>query len=171
MIVRTSLGVIVVGSLLAVLAILVPNGTADALSRETSIGERFSEHQSRTTERNSVFGLVEKHRELICKHFKSPIFDRLPSYCQMEDDEPEPEPEPEAPTLSFTASPLIIDEGATSTLMWDSENADECEASDGWDGMKDVDGEMVVSPATTTTYTLTCSGEGGEVEESVTYRS
>lgn len=91
-------------------------------------------------------------------------FATVPSICEDE----EPEPEPEAPVLDLEADPETIEAGATSTLFWESDNADVCEADDGWSGDKALDGMETVSPGTTTTYTLTCSGEGGTTAESVT---
>ena len=38
-------------------------------------------------------------------------------------------PEPEEPTLEFTATPTTITQGGTSTLAWESDNADTCTAS------------------------------------------
>lgn len=72
------------------------------------------------------------------------------------------------PTLSFTASPMSIQSGATSTLTWDSTYADSCTASDGWTGDKAVDGSMDVAPTQTTSYTLTCERNGKEVTKSTT---
>lgn len=77
------------------------------------------------------------------------------------------EPEPE-PTVEITADPETIDEGATTTLAWESENADSCEASNGWSGEKDTDGSQEVSPSVTTTYAIECEGPGGIAQDSVT---
>ena len=77
-------------------------------------------------------------------------------------------PAPEVPTLDFSANPMTIDEGDSSTLSWDSEHADTCTASDGWTGAKAIDGDEEVSPTTTIMYTLMCEGEGGMVSKSVT---
>lgn len=77
-------------------------------------------------------------------------------------------PQPESPTLTFGAALGILNEGATTTLSWDSTNATSCTASAGWGGSKAVDGSEVVGPTATTTYTLTCAGSGGSVEKSVT---
>ena len=76
-------------------------------------------------------------------------------------------PEPEEPTLDFSATPPTIQQGASSTLEWDSDNADTCTASDGWSGTKSLDGSEIVSPNATTTYSLTCVGEGGTTTDSV----
>ncbi len=77
-------------------------------------------------------------------------------------------PEPEDPELIFTAGQSTINEGATTTLSWDSTNANSCVASGGWSGSKAVDGSEVVGPTATTTYTLTCTGDGGSVAVSLT---
>ncbi len=58
--------------------------------------------------------------------------------------------------------------GASSTIQWDSANADTCSASAGWSGTKTLDGSEVVSPVVTTTYTITCSGTGGDITSSTT---
>ncbi|TSC85568.1 MAG: hypothetical protein G01um10148_954 [Parcubacteria group bacterium Gr01-1014_8] len=81
---------------------------------------------------------------------------------------------PELPTVLFSADPLTVHEGslidATSTLTWDSTNADSCVASNGWSGAKVADGAEVVQPTATTsiTYVITCSGPGGTVAGSAT---
>ncbi|MBI5456356.1 lamin tail domain-containing protein [Candidatus Kaiserbacteria bacterium] len=77
-------------------------------------------------------------------------------------------PPPSEPTLTFTADPAAIEEGESSTLAWDSTNATSCEASNGWSGVKSVDGSQSVSPTDTTTYELTCSGPGGLITKSAT---
>jgi len=77
-------------------------------------------------------------------------------------------PEPEDPTLTFTAAQGTINEGATTTLNWDSSYATSCSASNGWSGSKSVDGSEVVGPTATTTYTLTCTGDGGSIAVSAT---
>jgi len=73
-----------------------------------------------------------------------------------------------APTLTFTATPATIAPGQSSTLSWTTTNATSCTASGGWSGTKPTSGSQVVSPASTTTYTLNCQGPGGSVVESVT---
>lgn len=76
--------------------------------------------------------------------------------------------EPEDPTVEITADPMTIIAGSSSTLTWNSENADSCEASNGWSGSKALDGSQSVSPTVTTTYTITCEGDGGSASDSVT---
>ena len=79
-----------------------------------------------------------------------------------------PPPPPPEPALDFTAGAGTINEGATTTLSWDSTNTTFCTASNGWSGSRNLDGSEIVGPTATTTYTLTCSGDGGDVAKSVT---
>lgn len=78
-------------------------------------------------------------------------------------DEPEPEP-----TVEITADPTTIEEGDSSELSWNSENATSCTASNGWTGSKALDGTEEVSPTATTTYAIECTGPGGTAQDSVT---
>ena len=82
--------------------------------------------------------------------------------------EPPPPPPPAAPTLTFTATPTSITSGESSTLTWESSDADTCTASNGWAGSKALSGSESVSPTDTQTYSLDCSGEGGSVHKEVT---
>ncbi|MCK5178469.1 MAG: hypothetical protein KAR32_02990, partial [Candidatus Omnitrophica bacterium] len=66
-----------------------------------------------------------------------------------------------SPTVSLTVAPDTITEGEPTTLIWSSADADSCMASNGWSGTKAVNGSEGVSPTVTTTYTLVCSGPGG----------
>lgn len=72
-------------------------------------------------------------------------------------------PQAPGPILSFTATPSSItdDTGASSTLSWSSSNTSYCLATNGWSGSKGLSGSQTVSPAATTTYTLSCGGAGG----------
>lgn len=79
-----------------------------------------------------------------------------------------PAEEPEDVTVEITANPMNIIEGGSSTLTWNSDNADSCTASGGWTGDKAVDGSQSVSPTATTTYTIECEGDGGTDSDSVT---
>ena len=79
---------------------------------------------------------------------------------------PPPVPPPPAPSVTLSAAPAAIQEGASSTLSWSAANATECE-SDGWTSSTSTTGSAVVSPATTTTYGLTCTGESGSSADSV----
>ncbi|MEX1026534.1 MAG: carboxypeptidase-like regulatory domain-containing protein [Candidatus Paceibacterota bacterium] len=65
---------------------------------------------------------------------------------------------------SFDATALDINEGATSTLTWDSRNTESC-SGEGFEttGATTNPGDgVVVQPTTTTEYTLTCSNFTGE---------
>ena len=77
-------------------------------------------------------------------------------------------PPPATSTLTFTASPASINQGQSSTLSWSTTNVTSCTASGGWTGAKATTTTQVVSPTATTTYTLACSGSGGNVSKSAT---
>jgi hypothetical protein len=71
--------------------------------------------------------------------------------------------QPPEPTVTFTANPTTIVSGGISTLSWSSTNATVCTASGaaGWTGNEPTPFLITVTPATTTTYTLTCTGAAG----------
>lgn len=85
-----------------------------------------------------------------------------PSKCQQD-----PPPDEDV-SVDISAEPMTITEGESAELSWESENADSCEASDGWSGDKDTSGSETVSPTETTTYTITCEGDGESDSDSVT---
>lgn len=69
-----------------------------------------------------------------------------------------------APTATLTSDPTQIVVGTGSSLTWTSQNATVCTASGGWSGAKALNGtEAIVSILAPTTFTLTCSGPGGQV--------
>src|SRR5215831_12449323 len=72
---------------------------------------------------------------------------------------PPPPPPPPAPTASLTASPDTIDKGASTTLTWQTTNA--TDVSIEGVGALQPSGSQQVSPADSTTYTLTAKGAGG----------
>ncbi|MFH1188241.1 MAG: hypothetical protein V1652_00140 [bacterium] len=72
-----------------------------------------------------------------------------------------------APILIFSANSTAITNGQTVTLSWSSSNATSCTASNGWSGNKSTSGSQSVTPSTTATYTLTCTGSGGDIVKSV----
>lgn len=77
----------------------------------------------------------------------------------------------DAPQVSISANPTSVTPGAgsaTSTLTWTTSDADLCLASGGWSGGKALNGNQVVEPNATTTYTLECSNEAGTSTDSVT---
>jgi peptidoglycan-associated lipoprotein len=72
---------------------------------------------------------------------------------------PPPPPPPAAPTASLTASPNTIDQGQSTTLSWQTTNA--TDVSVDFVGAVQPNGSQQVSPASSTTYTLTAKGAGG----------
>jgi len=72
---------------------------------------------------------------------------------------PPPPPPPAAPTASLTANPNTIDKGQSTTLTWQTSNATDV-SIDGI-GAVQASGSQQVTPADSTTYTLTAKGAGG----------
>ena len=74
-----------------------------------------------------------------------------------------------APTASISGTATTINYGDSSTLNWSSTNtnADGCSINQGIGGVG-TSGSRSVSPTTSTTYTLTCSGPGASALSSVT---
>jgi hypothetical protein len=64
---------------------------------------------------------------------------------------------------------ITVDEGASVTLSWTSSNANRCQAFGAWSGSKPLSGSETISNLTfgTKTFTLTCYGEGGSTQDSV----
>ncbi len=77
-------------------------------------------------------------------------------------------PVPGAPTVSISANPSSIAASSSSTISWSSTNSTSCTASGGWAGTKGISGSEAVTPGSTTTYTLTCTGSGGSASNSTT---
>ncbi len=71
------------------------------------------------------------------------------------------------PTCDLSAYPSSIKKGGSTMLSWSSRNASKCRIQPGI-GTVDLQGSMAVSPATDTSYTLKCSGDGGEAESNKT---
>jgi hypothetical protein len=69
------------------------------------------------------------------------------------------------PIVKLNADPDAIQAGEASTLTWSSTHADSCSIDQGI-GPVDVNGSISVSPAETTTYTITATGPGGTVTDS-----
>lgn len=65
------------------------------------------------------------------------------------------------PSVTITATPGTIQPGTTALLSWTSSAVNTCNASGAWSGPKPVAGSEHISPAQTTSYTLSCSGPGG----------
>lgn len=74
-----------------------------------------------------------------------------------------------SPTLSLVSSSDTVPIGTEFILTWSSNNVDACVASGSWGGDKATSGNEALSGDTAgnNTYTLTCSGVGGEQSSSV----
>jgi peptidoglycan-associated lipoprotein len=72
---------------------------------------------------------------------------------------PPPPPPPAAPTASLTANPETVDKGQSTTLTWQTTNA--TDVSIEGIGAVQPSGSQQVTPAGSTTYTLTAKGAGG----------
>lgn len=149
----------------AIAAVLVASGLTAYAAPPPDIQQRIDEKKALIKER------LDAAHQRVCDRL-SAIHSRigkplpLPPFCDGNgggDDDDD-----DAPSLTFAANPATIALGASSTLTWDSTDADECTASNGWSGGKTVDGSQSVSPATTTTYTLGCHNENGTTSKSVT---
>jgi peptidoglycan-associated lipoprotein len=72
---------------------------------------------------------------------------------------PPPPPPPAAPTASLSANPNTVEKGQSTTLSWQTSNATDV-SIDGI-GAVQPSGSQQVTPADSTTYTLTAKGAGG----------
>ena len=72
---------------------------------------------------------------------------------------PPPPPPAPAPSATLTASPEAVDKGQSATLTWQTTNATDI-SIDGV-GAVQANGSQQVTPAESTTYTLTAKGTGG----------
>jgi OOP family OmpA-OmpF porin len=70
-------------------------------------------------------------------------------------------PKPEAPQCNIGVTPSSITKGEEATLDWSSKNAGECDIQPSIGAVK-TQGSMKIKPAVDTTYTLTCTGAGGQ---------
>ncbi len=74
---------------------------------------------------------------------------------------------PPAPSVTLSASPNTVDAGSSTNLTWSSTFASSCTASGAWSGTRATSGTASTGALnTTSTYTLTCSGEGGTANAS-----
>jgi hypothetical protein len=64
------------------------------------------------------------------------------------------------PTVNLYANPTSIQNGQSSTLTWNSQNATSCSAY--WTGNTYTNGSGVVVPSVTTTYSITCTSSTGQ---------
>ncbi len=73
-----------------------------------------------------------------------------------------------AAITSFGASPAAVAGGGTTRLTWESRRTTGCEASGGWSGPREVSGFRDVTVDVTTTFILTCTGDGESDTKEVT---
>jgi hypothetical protein len=72
------------------------------------------------------------------------------------------------PTLSFSASPSTVSQNGSTTLDWSSTDVTNCTASGDWSGNKGATGSETINVSTIDSqFTLTCSGVGGTVNDTV----
>lgn len=74
--------------------------------------------------------------------------------------------EPARPTLTFTAAPSTINQGASTTLSWTSSNATSVSVDNGI-GTVGLNDSRQVTPNADTTYTATATGAGGSATATV----
>jgi len=75
------------------------------------------------------------------------------------------------PSVTLRASPAEVAVNGTSTLTWDSANANTCTAGGGWSGTQPSSGDFSTGALTEdTTYRLTCDGLEGSAVALVTVR-
>lgn len=77
---------------------------------------------------------------------------------------------PPPPVVTLSANPTqVASQGGPVDLTWSSTNSTSCMASNGWTGAKAVSGsERTASITAATTFTLTCTGDGGTTPRSIT---
>ncbi|NCU41652.1 MAG: hypothetical protein EOM19_02920 [Candidatus Moranbacteria bacterium] len=74
---------------------------------------------------------------------------------------------PTLPTSSLTTSSSSITKGESITLSWNSTNTTSCTGTNFSTNNK-ISGSLSLSPTITTSYTLVCTGPGGNITKSVT---
>jgi hypothetical protein len=76
---------------------------------------------------------------------------------------------PPAPVVTLSSDRSSVSSGETVNLIWTSQNATKCTASDGWSGDQPLNGNKTTAALTATTkFTLTCTGGGVSTAKSVT---
>jgi hypothetical protein len=75
---------------------------------------------------------------------------------------------PSAPAINLSASPSSLPYNGSTTLSWTSNNTTGCSASGDWNGNRATSGSQVISGLTTdSSFSLSCTGAGGTVSDSV----
>ncbi len=78
---------------------------------------------------------------------------------------PAPAPAPAQPTVTLSADPSSVNKGGSSTLSWTSTNATQLTIAPEV-GTVNAEGSTKVTPADSTSYTITASGPGGSANAS-----
>lgn len=65
-------------------------------------------------------------------------------------------------SVNLSVAPNNITLGQSSILAWSTAGATSCSASGGWSGTQNTYGSITISPANTTTYSITCFGSNGQ---------
>jgi type II secretory pathway pseudopilin PulG len=73
-----------------------------------------------------------------------------------------------APSVTLSASPTKILRGESTYLSWQGQKVTSCEASGAWSGTKVTAGGQYVAPTSSSSYTIRCSGIGGQTSHTVT---
>ncbi|MEJ2620381.1 MAG: fibronectin type III domain-containing protein [Candidatus Thiodiazotropha sp.] len=78
------------------------------------------------------------------------------------------EDQSQSAAITLSASPTTVSPNDSTTLTWSSTNTTSCSASGGWSGNKGTSGSEVISQLQTdTVFNLTCTGDNGSVDSSV----
>ncbi len=78
-------------------------------------------------------------------------------------------PPPAPPAIArFSAAPSRVQTGDSARLSWQATGAAACTASGGWSGARAPEGEELVRPTASTSYTLICSNSTGQTATATT---
>jgi len=79
-------------------------------------------------------------------------------------------PKEASPVVTLVANPTAVPVGGTTKLTWSTDNATRCDASGGWSGAFTPSGtaQSAALSASSTTFSLQCTGSGGIGSASVT---
>jgi hypothetical protein len=69
-------------------------------------------------------------------------------------------------SVTLSADPTTISKGQNSTLSWMSQNATNCSAP--WTSATSTNGTQIVTPDSTTSYTISCTGQSGTASSTAT---
>lgn len=125
----------------------------------------------RTDVRGLMYSLSKKDRQAL--EYTTGVyipFGGTPAVSKLADPPPPPPPvvkPPAAPLVTLSVSKASISKDQNTTLSWTAQNATSCDISPSI-GSVQTQGSTVVTPDNKTTYTLTCTGEGGTAKSTAT---